>query len=82
MAIRRINAPEGKAKFGPPAGPRNVQQYVTSAFVKEALYKGAQMFRWDERKANSGKKNGSKVRGVGVALSTYSAGSTGYSATS
>jgi len=78
VAIRRINAPEGKAKFGPPAGPRNLQQYVTSAFVKEALDKGAEMFRWDERKASSGKKNGSKVRGVGVALSTYSAGSTGY----
>ena len=78
VAIRRINAPEGKAKFGPPAGPRNLQQYVTSAFVKEALDKGAEMFRWDERKASSGKKNGSKVRGIGVALSTYSAGSTGY----
>jgi CO/xanthine dehydrogenase Mo-binding subunit len=55
-----------------------VRQYVTSAFVKEALDKGAQMFRWDERKAQSGKRNGSKVRGVGVAVSTYSAGSVGF----
>jgi len=78
VAIRRINAPAGKALFGPPAGPKAVRQYVTSAFVKEALDKGAQMFRWDERKAQSGKRNGSKVRGVGVAISTYSAGSVGF----
>jgi xanthine dehydrogenase molybdenum-binding subunit len=78
VAIRRINAPAGKALFGPPAGPKAVRQYVTSAFVKEALDKGAQMFRWDERKAQSGKRNGSKVRGVGVAVSTYSAGSVGF----
>ena len=58
VAIRRINAPEGKALFGPPAGPKAVRQYVTSAFVKEALDKGAEMFRWDERKAQSGKRNG------------------------
>ena len=78
VAIRRINAPEGKALFGPPAGPKAVRQYVTSAFVKEALDKGAEMFKWDERKAQSGKRNGSKVRGVGVAVSTYSAGSVGF----
>ena len=78
VAIRRINAPVGKALFGPPAGPRAVRQYVTSAFVKEALDKGAALFKWDERKAQSGKRVGSKVRGVGVAVSTYSAGSVGY----
>ena len=74
VAIRRINAPEGKALFGPPGGPKAVRQYVTSAFVKETLDKGAELFRWDERKAQSGQRNGSKVRGVGVALSTYSGG--------
>ena len=78
VAIRRINAPVGKASFGPPAGPKAVRQYVTSAFVQEALEKGAALFKWDERKARSGKRNGSKVRGVGVAVSTYSAGSVGY----
>ncbi len=78
VAIRRINAPVGKALFGPPAGPKAVRQYVTSAFVQEALDKGAQMFRWDERKLESGKRKGSKVRGVGVAVSTYSAGSVGF----
>jgi CO/xanthine dehydrogenase Mo-binding subunit len=78
VEIRRINAPVGKALFGPPAGPKAVRQYTTSAFVKETLDKGAALFRWDERKAQSGKRNGSKVRGVGVALSTYSAGSVGF----
>jgi CO/xanthine dehydrogenase Mo-binding subunit len=78
VAMRRINAPAGKAMFGPPAGPKQVRQYTTSAFVKEALDKGAALFKWDERKLQSGKRNGSKVRGVGVAVSTYSAGSVGF----
>jgi CO/xanthine dehydrogenase Mo-binding subunit len=78
VAIRRINAPSGKAPFGPPGGPKQVQQYTTSAFVKETLDKGSALFKWDERKAQSGKRDGSKVRGVGVAVSTYSAGSTGF----
>ena len=41
----------------------------TSAFMKEALDKGAELFGWNERKARSGQRNGSKVRGVGVAVS-------------
>ena len=77
VAIRRINAPEGKAKFGPP-NPRGQRAYATSAFVKEALDKGAELFKWDERKARSGKRQGSKVRGVGVAVSTFVAGSIGF----
>ena len=77
VAIRRLNAPEGKAKFGPP-NPRGQRGYATSAFIKEALDKGAEMFNWDARKAQSGKRNGSKVRGVGVAVSTFVAGSTGF----
>src|SRR5262249_36953132 len=68
VQIRRVNAPAGKALFGPPAGPKATRQYVTSAFVRETLDKGAAMFRWDERKMQSGKRNGSLVRGVGVAV--------------
>src|SRR5262245_52573037 len=78
VAIRHINAPAGKALFGPPGGPKAVRQYTTSAFVKEALDKGASLFKWDERKTRSGKRDGNKVRGVGVSVRTYSAGSTGY----
>jgi xanthine dehydrogenase molybdenum-binding subunit len=77
VAIHRINAPEGKAKFGP-ANPRGQRAYATSAFVKETLDRGAEMFRWNERKAQGGKRQGSKVRGYGVATSAFVAGSTGY----
>ncbi len=77
VAIRRINAPEGKARFGPP-NARGQQAYATSAFIKEALDKGAREFDWAARIARSGKRQGSKVRGAGVAVSTFVAGSTGF----
>ncbi len=77
MAIHRINAPEGKARFGAPDA-RGRQSYATSAFLKDALDKGAGLFKWEERKARSGQRTGSKVRGVGVAVSGYSAGSMGF----
>ena len=77
VAIRRLNSPEGKAPVGPP-NARGQRPYCTSAFIKQALDKGAEIFRWDERKAQSGQRVGSKVRGVGVAVSTFVAGSTGF----
>jgi CO/xanthine dehydrogenase Mo-binding subunit len=77
VAIHRINAPEGKAPFGAP-NMHGRQSYATSAFLKDALDKGADLFKWDERKARSGKRVGTKVRGVGVAVSAYSAGSMGF----
>ncbi|MDR1989799.1 MAG: xanthine dehydrogenase family protein molybdopterin-binding subunit [Acidobacteriaceae bacterium] len=77
VEIHRINAPAGKAKFGPPAA-RGQQAYVTSSFVKEALDKGREVFNWDEKKARSGKRVGNKVRGAGVAVSAYSGGSIGF----
>src|SRR5437763_7519215 len=65
VALRKINAPSGKAGFGP-ALPNGKQAYVTSAFVKEALDKGRELFKWDEKKAlYSGKKQGTKARGLG-----------------
>src|SRR5215831_7124984 len=77
VQIRKINAPEGKAQFGP-ANPRGQRGYATSSFIKQALDKGSDMFDWEKRQAYSGKRNGSKVRGVGVAVSTFVAGSTGF----
>jgi xanthine dehydrogenase molybdenum-binding subunit len=76
VAIRRMNSPEGKAPFGPLVAGK--QQYATSAFIKEALDRGSEQFKWNERKVNSGKRNGSKVRGVGVAISSYSGGTVGF----
>ncbi|MBS1816735.1 MAG: xanthine dehydrogenase family protein molybdopterin-binding subunit [Acidobacteria bacterium] len=77
VEIRRINAPVGKAKVGP-ANARGQRGYATSAFVQEALDKGKELFAWDQRKSGTGKVNGTKVRGVGVAVSTFVAGSTGF----
>ncbi len=77
VAIHAVNAPDGKARFGGP-NARGTRQYVTSAFAKQALEKGAELFDWETRKNSGGKRVGSKVRGVGVALSTYSAGSIGF----
>ena len=73
VAIRRINAPAGKAPFGPvlPSGRRN---HATSAFVQEALDRGAALFNWEERKARAGKRQGSKIRGVGVTVGPHGAG--------
>ena len=77
VAIHRINAPEGKAPFGGP-NARGVQSRTTSAFLKDAIDKGAELFNWEARKARSGQRNGSKVRGLGMAVSAYSAGSVGF----
>src|SRR5213592_2185030 len=77
VEIRKINAPAGKARFGP-ANAQGNRTYATSCFIKEELDKGAQIFKWDERKARSGQRQGSKVRGSGVAISSYNAGSVGF----
>src|SRR5580700_2498554 len=76
VAIRRINCPEGKAPFGPLA--QGKRQYATSAFLKEALDRGAEQFKWSERVARTPKRMGTKVRGVGVALSCYVGGTIGF----
>ncbi len=77
VAIRRLNAPAGKAPYGGPAADGK-RRYVTSAFVKEALDRGVELFDWNARKARSGQRVGSKVRGVGVAVGPHGAGSIGY----
>jgi CO/xanthine dehydrogenase Mo-binding subunit len=77
VAIRRINSPEGKALYGAPR-PNGQRAHITSAFVKQALDRGAELFKWDERKARAGKREGSKVRGVGVAVGPHGSGSIGY----
>jgi xanthine dehydrogenase molybdenum-binding subunit len=76
VAIRRVNCPEGKAPFGPAA--QGKRPYATSAFLKEALDRGAEQFKWSERVARTPKKIGTKVRGVGVSLSCYVGGTIGF----
>ena len=77
VEMRRINAPSGPAEYGAP-NDEGQRRHVTSAFVSEALDKGKELFNWDERKQRSGQRNGSKVTGLGVALSPYVGGSMGY----
>jgi len=76
VAVRRINAPEGKALFGPPAAGGKLP-HATSSFIKEALDSGAKQFKWEERVALP-KRSGSMARGVGVSISAYSGGSIGF----
>jgi len=59
------------------------RQYATSAFLKEALDRGAEQFKWNERVARTAnarttKRIGTKVRGVGVSLSCYVGGTIGF----
>jgi xanthine dehydrogenase molybdenum-binding subunit len=77
LAIRRVNSPEGKALYGPPR-PNGSRAHITSAFVKQAMDRGAELFKWDERKARAGQRQGSKVRGIGVAVGPHGSGSIGY----
>ena len=76
VAIRRINCPEGKAELGPVV--QGKRQYATSAFLKEALDRGAEQFKWSEKVARTPKRIGTKVRGVGVSLSCYVGGTIGF----
>jgi xanthine dehydrogenase molybdenum-binding subunit len=76
VAIRRLNCPEGKAEYGPPV--QGKLQHATSAFLKEALDRGAQEFKWSEKISRNPKRIGTKVRGVGVSLSCYVGGTTGF----
>jgi xanthine dehydrogenase molybdenum-binding subunit len=72
VEIRRINAPDNDARYGPNQGP------VTSAHLRDALDLGADQFDWAGKKAESGRRNGSKVIGVGVGQAFHSAGASGF----
>ena len=75
LDVVHLNAPQGQALFG---RPRQGQQgNVSSAFPKEAIDKAREEFDWEGMKARSGQRDGTKVTGVGVAISSYSAGTSG-----
>ncbi len=77
VALRRANCPEGKAEYGAPRHDGE-RAHTTSCFLREALDRGAVQFKWNERVARQPKRIGSKVRGVGVSLSTYVGGTIGF----
>jgi CO/xanthine dehydrogenase Mo-binding subunit len=76
VALRRVNCPEGKAPYGPVLHGKRA--YATSCFLKQALDLGAERFKWKERVVQRPKRIGSKVRGIGVSLSTFHGGSTSF----
>jgi xanthine dehydrogenase molybdenum-binding subunit len=71
LEIRRVNAVNNDTTVNADQEP------VTSAYMNEALNKGAVMFDWDNRK-NQARKNGSKVRGLGIGQGYHSAGANGF----
>jgi len=72
VAIRKINAPTNDAKFGHEQAP------VSSAYLREALDKGAKEFGWTQKLKESGKRTGSKVIGVGVGSAFHTGGAHGF----
>ena len=71
LAVRKINATNNDTTV-------NADQHgVTSAYLAEALDMGAEMFNWTGRR-NQPKRNGSKVRGLGIGQGYHSAGATGF----
>ncbi|MEX2581666.1 MAG: xanthine dehydrogenase family protein molybdopterin-binding subunit [Gemmatimonadota bacterium] len=72
LQVRLINAPNHDTQFGRGSYP------LTSCYAGEALTQCGELFNWTERAARSGQRNGSKVRGVGLALSPYYGGTSGW----
>jgi CO/xanthine dehydrogenase Mo-binding subunit len=72
MEIRKINGPRMDAKLGENRGP------VTSCYLYEAREKGAALFNYEEKKKLSGKKNGTKVTGIGLGQAFHPAGFAGF----
>ncbi|HUK01291.1 MAG TPA: xanthine dehydrogenase family protein molybdopterin-binding subunit [Steroidobacteraceae bacterium] len=72
MEIRRMNAPVTGSKVGGKQTP------VTSAYLKDALTKGAERFNWNEKKKLSGQKSGPKVIGIGIGQAYHTAGFNGF----
>jgi len=75
-AVRLINNPTNKTEYGPDRG--RGRSHPTSAHIKEALEKGAKEFNWEEKKKLSGKRNGSKVTGIGIGQAQHPDGATGF----
>ena len=75
LDLMKINAPSGQQIFGRPR--QGVRGNVSSAFVREAVDSAIEAFDWEEFQSRSGRRSGSKVTGIGVALSSYSAGASG-----
>ena len=72
LEMRRINAPDHDSKFNANQGG------VTCAYAREAIDKAAALVDWESAKQKSRQRDGSRIHGVGVALSSYTAGNFGF----
>jgi len=72
LQIRKLNAPKMNSQVG------DDRRTVTSAYVNDALDKGAARFKWAERRARSGQRNGNKVTGIGIGQAYHPAGFNGF----
>ena len=72
LEIRKINAAGHDGWVGANQGG------LTSAYVREALDLGASVFDWDAKKALSGRREGTRVTGVGIGLSPFVSGTAGF----
>jgi CO/xanthine dehydrogenase Mo-binding subunit len=73
LEIRRINAPDNDGFEG-----HDTKGKLTSAYLKDALAKGGELFKWEEKKKLSGKRTGNKVVGVGIGSAFHAGGSNGF----
>lgn len=73
LEMRQVNSPQPiGSKVGSDRRP------VTSAYLSDALAKGAARFNWEERRARSGQRRGTKVTGVGIGQAYHPAGFSGF----
>ncbi len=72
VEVRIKNAPDSSGTIGPQRGA------LTGSWFPQAIAQGAELFNWQERKQLSGRRNGTKVTGVGVGMGYHSAGASGY----
>jgi CO/xanthine dehydrogenase Mo-binding subunit len=72
VEIRKINAPDNDGWVGPS------QASLTSAYPREALDMAAEIFGWEEKQALSGRREGTKATGLGIGVSPFVAGSSGF----
>ena len=76
VKLRVLNAANNDSQYSGPR-PGGQRAAISSAYQKEALEKGAKIFNWDEKKKLSGRKQGTKVTGIGVGQAFHEAGFSG-----
>ena len=68
----------GNSPWGFPEKKGRPQDTVSSARVREALDRGAELFKWEERKKRSGQRSGTKIRGVSATIGAFFSGTNGF----